>query len=452
MRRGWLLFLCAIWSSWVFATPSHTYSLKNGLQLIVKEDHRAPVVFFSVWYKVGSGYESDGSTGVAHVLEHMMFRGTQRYPAGMLEKIISTHGGQQNAMTAEDWTVYFQLLNVNALAVSFQLESDRMQHLLLTPSDFKKEIQVVMEERRMRVEDDPEALTYERLMAAAQVNNPYHHPTVGWMTDLQHLNVSDVHEWYHHWYAPNNAVIIVIGDVTFKEVRALTEQYFAPIPARPLPDMKPRVEIEALGAKQVEVHRPATVPTLLMGYKVPSMVTAKNKTTVYALSLLGMLLGGYDSARFGQHLVRGKEIASTVQVMYDFVRLHGTQFIIEGIPMSGHSIDELRQAIVREITQLQDHGVSEAELKRAKTQLIAQHIYKKDSLMAQALDIGIPVSVGLPLDFEEQYMKAVQEITAQQVQAAARQYLTNMRLTIGVLDPIHHQPVSTMSKVHKQVK
>ncbi len=188
-------------------------TLDNGLRVIVKEDHRAPVMVSQVWYKVGSSYENDGITGVSHVLEHMMFKGTPKRPAGEFSRIIAANGGRENAFTGQDYTAYFQQMEKSRLKVSFELEADRMRNLLLQPAEFAKEIKVVMEERRLRTDDEPQSLTQEQFTAAAFVNSPYRHPIIGWMDDLENLRTEDLREWYQKWYAPNNATVVVVGDV-----------------------------------------------------------------------------------------------------------------------------------------------------------------------------------------------------------------------------------------------
>ena len=226
-----------------WAGDVHEYHLKNGLTLLVKEDHRAPVVISEIWYKVGSSYEPNGTTGISHALEHMMFRGTGKFGPGVLEKIVSENGGEQNAFTDSDFTAYYQKFSVDKLAVSFELEADRMRNLLLRPQDFLKEIQVVMEERRMRVDDNPQEILLERLNAAAFVASPYHHPVIGWKNDLQNMTVEDLRKWYQTWYAPNNAILVVVGDVNPNLVYQLAQTYFSNLKPIILPKIKPKKEI-----------------------------------------------------------------------------------------------------------------------------------------------------------------------------------------------------------------
>ena len=238
-------------------------TLKNGLKVIVKEDHRAPIMVSQVWYKVGSSYEHNGITGVSHVLEHMMFKGTKKYPPGEFSRIIAANGGQENAFTGRDYTAYFQTMEKRRLPISFEMEADRMRNVVLLEEEFKKEIQVVMEERRMRTEDNPHALTYEQFSAAAYVNSPYHWPIIGWMNDLENMNVDDLAKWYRTWYAPNNATVVVAGDVNPDEVFALAKEHFGDIEPSVIPKVKPRTEIKQKGIKRLTVKAPAQVPALL---------------------------------------------------------------------------------------------------------------------------------------------------------------------------------------------
>ncbi len=411
------------------------YHLKNGLTLLVKEDHRSPVVFSSVWYKVGGSYESDGATGVSHALEHMMFRGSKNYPAGAVEKLINENGGDQNAMTTNDQTIYYQRLSADKLPLSFQIESDRMQNLLLKKSDFEKEIQVVMEERRMRFDDNPMALTYERFMAAALVNNPYHHQTIGWMTDLENMTVDNVRQWYHAWYTPNNAIIVVVGDVNPAQVHALANQYFGNIPSSPVPSTKPRTEIPALGTKRVDVNVPAKVPVIFMGYQVPSMVTTRESELCYALDVLTALLGGSASSRFSEDLVRGKQIASYAQASYDPLQLYSSLLTLVGVPAQGHNVQELEQAFREEITALQTKPITQTVLARIKAQVVAAEVYQRDSLANQAMELGGLVSIHLPWQLSKTYVTQIDAVTPEQVQTVAKKFLTDDRLTVAVLHP-----------------
>lgn len=414
---------------------THEYMLKNGLKLIVRVNKRAPVVLSSIWYKVGGGYEHDGITGISHVLEHMMFKGTKKYGPGELNKIISDNGGTQNAMTSADFTMYYQELAANKLPISFELEADRMRGLVLEKQSLAKELKVVMEERRMRVDDNPQGITWERFQAAAHVNNPYHHPVVGWMTDIKHLTLQDVRQWYDQWYGPNNAVVVVVGDVDPIKVKELAEKYFGPVPAIKVPTLKPRTEVESLGQREVTIHKPAKLPWLLMGYNTPSLVTAKHRWQAYALMVMAYVLSGNSSSRLEQDMVRNNPIAASADAGYTLFSLHSNVFMFTATPIKGHTVAQLQAAIAKQVHRLKTTLVSAQELQRVKAQLLAQTVYRKDSLMRQAYMLGWPEMVGLSWRAGDGYIKHLEAVTPEQIQAVAKQYLQPQRLTVAILKP-----------------
>jgi len=423
----------------IFAGESadvHEYTLKNGLKVIVKEDHRAPVVVSQVWYKVGSSYEHDGITGISHALEHMMFKGTRKHPAGEFSRIISENGGRENAFTGRDYTAYFQQLEKSRLKVSFELESDRMRNLLLRKEDFEKEIQVVMEERRLRTEDDPESQTYEQFTATAFVNNPYHHPVIGWMDDLENMTVDDLRAWYTKWYAPNNATLVIVGDVDPGKVFRLAKKYFGSLKPSKLTPIKPKKEIKQLGERRIVVKVPAELPYILMGYKIPVLNTADESWQPYALEVLAGVLDGGDSARFAKELVRDKQIAANVGAGYNMTARNDDLFLLDGTPARGHEISEIEDALKAQIKRLHDTLISADELARIKAQVIAANVYGRDSVFYQAMQMGTLETVGLDWRLLDEYVDRIHEITPEQVQEVARKYLIDDNLTIAVLEPL----------------
>ncbi len=416
----------------------HVYTLANGLQLFVKENHRAPVVLSSVWYKVGSGNEQNGTTGIAHVLEHMMFRGTKKYGPGVLESLVNENGGQQNAMTTNDFTMYYQYMPANKLPLVLQLEADRMQNLLLNENDFKKELQVVMEERRMRIDSNPNAKLYERVNATALVNNPYHHLTIGWMTDIENITLADLKNWYDTWYAPNNAFIVVVGDVKPSAVYALVKKDFAAIPKKELPTLKPRSEIKSFSQKRVDAYLPAKQPTVYLAYVTPTITNNDDGPWQgYALDLFSSAFCDGDSSRLTEKLVRQSRIANSIECDYNEFYLHRNLFTISAVPNPPNTTKTLTKALLKAIASLKAHPITNEELARIKTQVMAQKIYSHDSLESLAYDIGIPVAVGLPWQAGEDYTKNINAITAAQVNKVAQKYLTLSNLTIGVLHPLN---------------
>ncbi|MBT3197915.1 MAG: insulinase family protein, partial [Gammaproteobacteria bacterium] len=304
--RQWRTLLIAIFLVGpVSAAEVTEVVLNNGMKVIVKEDHRAPVVVSQVWYKVGASYETDGITGISHMLEHMMFKGTEKHGPNEFSKIISENGGRENAFTGQDYTAYFQRLEKSRLAISMELESDRMRNLTLPEEEFLKEQKVVQEERRMRTEDKPTSLTYEQFMATAFQTSPYHHPIIGWMDDIENYTVEDLRRWYAMWYAPNNATLVVAGDVNGAEVVAMAERFFGPLKPSRLEPPKPRREVKQLGPREVVVRVPAEIPYLLMGFPVPTVATAEEAWEPYALEVMAYVLDGGKSARLNKNLIRG---------------------------------------------------------------------------------------------------------------------------------------------------
>lgn len=414
----------------------HEFQLDNGMQLLVKENHRAPVVVSQIWYRIGASYEHIGITGISHVLEHMMFKGTHRHPAGEFSRIIAENGGSENAFTGRDYTSYFQQLEKSRLAVAFELEADRMRNLQLPPAEFAKEVKVVMEERRMRTEDKPSALTYENFMATAFKVNPYHNPVIGWMDDLKHLTVEDLRLWYHTWYSPNNATLVVAGDVEPQEVLALAKRYFGDIEPSRLPEEKPRKEPEQRGEQRVTVKVPAELPQLLLGYKVPVLRTAEEPWKAYALEVLANVLDGGDSARFSRELVRGEQLAASAGAGYDLLARHDSLLTLQGVPAQGRGIDELEAALREQIDRLRETLVSEEELARIKAQVTAAKVYELDSIFYQAMQLGMLETVGLDWREADRYVERINAITPEQVRQVAREFLRDERLTVAILEPL----------------
>ena len=413
----------------------HEYRLANGLKLIVQEDHRSPVVVSQVWYKVGSQDEVTGNTGLAHALEHMMFKGTRAVPAGQFSKIIAAAGGRENAFTGHDYTAYFQQLEKSKLGLAFKLEADRMQNLQFSPTEFAKEIKVVMEERRWRTEDKPQALVEEQLMATAFQEHPYRRPVIGWMDDLEHMTVDDAAAWYRHWYAPNNATLVVVGDVEPDAVLKLAQRWFGPVPARPLPVRKPMGEPEQKGIKRVNVKAPAELPYLLMGYHAPALQKPEQDWEPYALEILSGVLDGNASARLNRTLVRERRIASEVGAGYDLIARGPSTFMVEGTPSEGKTVADLEAAIREQLEKIKQEGITAEELQRVKAQVIAAQVYQRDSMFYQAMQIGQLETVGLSYKTLEIRLAKLKAVTADQVQAVARKYLTEDNLTVATLDP-----------------
>lgn len=424
------------------------FTLKNGLKLVVQEDHRAPVVVSQVWYRAGALDEVNGKTGVAHVLEHMMFKGTKKVPAGQFSRLIAAAGGKENAFTGMDYTCYFQQLEKSHLPLSFKLEADRMANLQITDEEFAKEIKVVMEERRWRTEDKPQSKVNEQFQSTAFRAHPYARPVVGFMNDLEHMTAADAREWYNTWYAPNNATIVVVGDVKTQEVLKIAKQYFGNIKPRKLPARKPQTEPPQIGERRVVVKAPAKLPYLVMGYHVP---TLSDKLQVpeqawepYALDVLAGVLSGNDSARLNQKLVREAALAVDVGAGYDSTsRGREALFELEGMPSEGKTITELEAALVAQIEKIKTDGVTQQELDRVKAAVIAADVYQRDSMFYQAMQIGQLETMGYSWRLLKEYPEKLKAVTSEQIQAVAKKYLVKDNMTIATLDP---QPIDPNAK------
>lgn len=423
------------------------YQLDNGLKLIVKEDHRSPVVVSQVWYRAGALDEVNGKTGVAHVLEHMMFKGTKKIPAGQFSRLIAAAGGKENAFTGMDYTCYFQQLEKSHLPLSFKLEADRMAHLVMSKEEFAKEIKVVMEERRWRTEDKPQSKVNEQFQASAFTAHPYGRPVVGFMNDLENMTAADAQEWYDNWYAPNNATVVVVGDVKAAEVLALAKQYFGPLKPKVLPVRKPQVEPEQIGVRRAVIKAPGKLPYLAMGFHTPTLQsepTPENEWEPYALDVLAGVLSGNASARLNQKLVRETAIAVDVGAGYNSTaRGRLSLFELAGTPSQGKTVQALEQALLAEINKIKNDGVTQSELDRVKAAVIAADVYERDSMFYQAMQIGQLETMGYDWRLAKEYPEKLKAITSEQIQAVAKKYLIEDNMTVVTLSP---QPVDPDTK------
>jgi zinc protease len=440
-----LASLC--FSSLAMSAEVQEFKLDNGLKIVVQEDHRAPVVVSQVWYRAGALDEVNGKTGVAHVLEHMMFKGTKTVPAGKFSRLIAAAGGKENAFTAQDQTTYYQQLEKSNLPLSMKLEADRMANLNLTDEEFAKEIKVVMEERRWRTEDKPQSKVNEQFNSTIYHVHPYGRPVVGWMNDLENMTADDAREWYKTWYAPNNATLVVVGDVNAQEVLKLAKQYFGPLKAHAIPARKPQVEPEQKGERRLVVKAQAKLQYVLMGFHVPTLQDADKDVEPYALEILAGVLNGNASARLNQNLVRQSQIAVDVDAAYDLVQ-RGRQsiFVLDGTPSEGKTAAELEVALMQEIDKIKTGGVTEEELQRVKAQVIAADVYQRDSMFYQAMQIGNLETAGFSWRILKGYPVKLQAVTAEQVQAVAKKYFNKDNLTVATLDPQPIDPNDTTPK------
>jgi len=439
LRFSFFLMLCCS-SAWAVTDPStamtHEFQLSNGLKLIVREDHRAPTVAHMVWYRAGSMDEVNGRTGVAHVLEHMMFKGTNKVKSGDFSRLVAAVGGRENAFTSRDYTAYFQQVEKSKLDEVMKLEADRMSNLNFDDAEFLKEIQVVMEERRLRTEDNPTSLLYESLMATAYMTSPYRHPIVGWMNDLENMKAADARDWYRSWYKPNNATVVIAGDVDPKVILKAVEKYYGVAAAQELPERKPQLEPPQKGIKRVLVKAPADSARLAMAWKVPKLQPGKlDDAEPYALELLSAVLDGYDNARLNRQLVKQERVVNDVGVGYDMVSRGPELFLITASMAKGKTVEQAESSIRKALKEVADQGILDSELKRIKVRILSDQIYKRDSIFGQAMEIGSTEIAGFSWREIDLMLEKMQTITPGQVQAVAKKYLVDEGLTVAVLDP-----------------
>jgi zinc protease len=428
-----LALVCTGATAFAAAIPQRT--LANGMKIIVKEDHRSPVAVSMVWYRAGSMDEVSGTTGVAHMLEHMMFKGTQKVPVGEFSRTIGRAGGRENAFTSRDYTAYYEQLHKSKLPLALELEADRMVNLSFAGDEFAKELKVVMEERRSRTDDDPHSQLHEQLMATVYLSHPYRSPVVGWMNDLQNMQLPDARGWYEKWYAPNNATLVVAGDVDPEEVFQLAEKSFGSIPARALPERKMQIESRQFGIKRITIKAPAELPYLVMAYHAPVLRDVESDWEPYALFVLNGILDGSDASRLNRELVRNTRVANSANSSYDLINRGPALFFLDGVPAEGKTVADLEAALREQIRVLVEQGVSNDELQRVKAQVTAAQVYARDSVYYQAMRIGMLQTIGLPYDSSDLQVRKLQEVTADQVREVARKYFIDDNLTVAVLDP-----------------
>jgi zinc protease len=421
------------------------YTLANGLRLIVKEDHRAPTVVQQVWYRAGSMDESPGTTGVAHVLEHMMFKGTRRVGPEEFSRLVAKAGGRDNAFTSTDYTVYHEQVHRDQLPFVMSLEADRMANLLIRPEEFAREIKVVMEERRLSYEDQPRSLLDESLLSTAFAAHPYKWPTIGWMQDLQNMSWRDALAWYRSWYTPDNATVIVVGDVESEQVLAWAKRYYGPLARKPVPARKPQSEPEQRGMKRVVLKAPAELAYVRLGYKAPALRDAAKDWEPFAIAVLVKVLGGNDAARLNQILVRERRIATSAGAEYEPISRGPGMVVLSAAAAQGHGGAELEAAVREIVARVVAEGVTADELQRAKVQLLAQFVYRRDSFFAQALELGELESSGLSFRDADVIPERFKTISAEQVRSVAAKYLVDDGLTVAVLDP---QPLPRGASTH----
>ena len=411
-------------------------TLDNGLQVILKKDVRAPVVTSHIWYKIGSSDEVSGKTGLSHALEHMMFKGTKKNPGGKFSEIISKLGGKENAFTSKDYTAYYQTLPSQYLEEAIKLEADRMSNLVITKKDFLKEIEVIKEERILRTDDQPEGVAYEQLYASAYNNSSYHDPIIGWMEDLNQMTDKDITNWYKSWYAPNNATVVIVGDIEFNRTFKFIEEYYGSKKRSAIKERVERKEPKQFGVKNVSITIDEKPSYLIMGYKVPSLNTKNiDHWECYALSVLSGVLSSGQNSRLQKILVRQKKLASYADSGYSMFSRKDPLFLIDVNPMVGKKINVIESELNKIIDNLKSNLVTKKELDRIKAQVLASEVYQQDSIDYQARILGMSkTSVG-NIDIIKNYTSNINSVTAEQVRKVARKYFQlNLKTAVKVND------------------
>lgn len=415
------------------------YRLPNGMTLLVKPDRRSPTAVHMLWLRVGSMDEVSGHTGLAHILEHMMFKGSERLAPGEFSRRVAALGGQENAFTSLDYTGFYQQVPVDKLTDVMALEADRFAHSQWPDEEFSRELEVVKEERRLRTEDNPRALLHEQQMATAFMAAPYHHPVVGWMGDLEASTADDVRDFYQRWYQPANAAIVVVGDVEPEQVHALALEHYGGIDAAELPARKPQPEPEQRGMRRIELQAPVEQMLVSLVFKAPGLQgleqTADNDDAL-ALTVLAGVLDGYRGARLERALTQGADrVADFVNAGNGLIGRGPQVFVLSAVAAPGKTPEQLQRALLEQVQRIAREGVDAAELQRVKTQWMASQVYERDSVMGQAQSVGFNWVQGLPIDADDRLLERLQDVTAEQVQAVAEKYFVDKNLTMGVLLP-----------------
>lgn len=416
-----------------------SFTLDNGLQVVVVPNHRAPVVVHMIWYRIGAADEPRGMSGVAHFLEHLMFKGTPRFPDGQFSEIVARNGGTENAFTGSDYTGYYQKVAKSHLPLVMELEADRMVNLVLGEDEVVSERDVVLEERRTRVDNEPAAQLAEELNAVQFLVHPYGTPIIGWESEIRALDREDALTWYHRFYAPNNAVVIVSGDATATEVRPLAEKYYGVIPDRPLPPRIRPQEPPRRTSSRVEMRdERVRQPSWRRSFFAPSRAAGATEHA-YPLEILNEILGGGPTSRLYRSLVVDQRIAVAAGSHYDQTSFDPSTFTVYAAPAPGVEVARVEAAIDAELAELIAQGVDDEEVSRVKKRLLADAVYARDNLFVAARVFGNALTVGLSVDDVESWPDSIKAVTPEQIDAAARAVLGSASSVVGVLLPVENQ-------------
>ena len=425
-----------------FAAPAHAgigpqitnFTLSNGLDVVVIPDHRAPVVTHMVWYKVGSADETAGKSGLAHFLEHLMFKGTAKNPSGRFSQVIATIGGQENAFTSADYTGYFQRVPRDQLKDMMEFEADRMTGLVLTDEVVRPELNVVLEEQNMRVANNPAARLGEQMDAALYLNHPYGRPVIGWRHEIEQLDREGALEFYRRFYSPNNAILVVAGDVTPEEVRALAQETYGKVPrvAEIKPRLRPQEPVQQAPRTVTLADPRVTQPSLSRYYLVPSSTTARAGESE-ALDLLTHIMGRGANSRLYQKLVVDKGIAVSAGASYDGTTVDTTRLHVYATPKPGTSLPQIEEAIDAVLADIVENGVTAEELERSKGRMIADAVYANDNQRMMAQWYGAALATGATVEQVRTWPDRIRVISADAVHDAARRWLDKRRSVTGYL-------------------
>ncbi|MFT0859665.1 M16 family metallopeptidase [Ancylobacter sp. G4_0304] len=411
------------------------FTLDNGMQVVVVPDHRAPVVTHMVWYRVGSADEQPGKSGIAHFLEHLMFKGTQKHPTGEFSQTVAKLGGQENAFTSQDYTAYFQRVAKEHLPVVMGFEADRMTGLVLTDEVVLPERDVVLEERRMRTDNDPASQLSEASQAAMFTNHPYGHPIIGWEDEIKKLNREDALAFYRRFYTPNNAILVVAGDVEPDEVKKLAQESYGKVQPRAETALRKRPAEPTPRAERRLVLADARVgqPSLSRSYLVPSY--RGNPQESVALDVLSQVLGGGSTGRLYRSLVAEQGLAANAGAWYQSTALDDARFGVSASPRPDVPLEKLEAALDEVVASIAANGPDAGELERAKTRLVADAIYAQDNQATLARIYGAALATGTTVDDVQNWPEMVKTVTAEQVREAAKRYLVASRSVTSHLLP-----------------
>lgn len=430
----YLLLISLLWTGLAAAAEkpvTHDFTLDNGLRVLLREDHRAPVAVSMLWYKVGSYDEAPGQTGLAHLLEHMMFRGTERMLPGDFSRLVARLGGNDNAFTSYNFTAYFQKVEISRLPVMLEIEADRMRSLTISDEDFARERDVVMEERRQRTDDNPAALAWEKFSAITRPGSGYASPVIGWREELARLQPRQARDWYRKWYVPANATLVIAGDITRQSVEPLIRKFYGKVPAKPAPVRQPPRMALAPGERRINIEAQVQVPTLYIAYNVPTLAT--HREDFYALTMLaGVLDGGY-SARIESELVRGKKLVAGAGASYDGMSRADGLLTLSATPQSGVSLDKVEKALEAELDKLRNAPPAEEEMARVRAGVLSGRVFGMDSLFGQTMELGQLATLDIDWRMADEFAENLAKVTPQDVQRVAQQWLVPQRRSVATI-------------------